>query len=198
MIVANETIPYDAPPACTGAGLTRHPCLAAADALLAQAARFIAAIPPSAYARPCPLASGGTIGKHVRHCLDHFSAALGAIDAPDGPIDYDHRERDVPMETSPAAALAAIVVLRSALRAITADQLAAPVTVRVMVDAEGGTVDLPSTLGRELAFATHHALHHHAMMKFIADSFGLPTPADFGKAPSTLEHERRASATLHH
>lgn len=181
-----------------------HECIAAADAILAQTAAFIEDLEDASYSRPCALASNGTIGKHIRHCLDHFTAALAGVLVGGGggggargtPIDYDHRDRDVPMETCTRAALDAVASARADLRRLTADRIDSPVTVRVMVSADGRTIDLGSTLGRELAFAAHHALHHHAMIKFIADSFGLATPEGFGKAPSTVHHERRISATL--
>lgn len=171
-------------------------CTVAADCLLDQAARFIAGIDESTYTRPCPLASGGTIGRHLRHCLDHYTAAIDGAVA--GPIDYDHRERAVPMENHPGAAIEAIDRLRRQLTQIGRGGSDSVVTVRVMVGNDGRTVDLASTLARELAFAAHHALHHHAMIKFIADSFGFATPEDFGKAPSTVHHERGIAAPTRH
>jgi hypothetical protein len=54
---------------------------------------------------------------------------------------------------------------------------------------------LTSTIGRELGFAAHHAIHHMALIKIIAtQSAGLSAdhdlPADFGRAPSTVQHDR--------
>ncbi|MFN7021097.1 MAG: hypothetical protein ACK4WH_07195 [Phycisphaerales bacterium] len=160
-----------------------HPCIAAADALLAQAAGFIAMLDDGLYARLCPAASGGSIGQHLRHALDHFAALFAGAG---GVIDYDHRERGVAMETCRASAETALDELRAALTLVRPDELGRPTTVRVMVSRDGRTVDLATTLGRELAFATHHALHHHAMMRFIAESFGVRPAAEFGYAPSTL------------
>ena len=54
---------------------------------------------------------------------------------------------------------------------------------------QGQLADLKSTLGRELFFATHHAIHHHAMMKTIGREFGIEAPAGFGTAPSTIKFE---------
>ena len=61
-------------------------------------------------------------------------------------------------------------------------------------------MDLSSTIGRELGFAAHHAIHHLAMVKIIAvQTLGLQEnefPKDFGMAPSTVrfeEHENAAS-----
>jgi hypothetical protein len=100
------------------------------------------------------------------------------------------------METCRATAMATIARLRGELARGRGGDVNAAVTVRVMVSSEGRTSDLGSTVGRELAFAAHHALHHHAMMKFIADSFGCITPADFGKAPSTVHHENHVGSAV--
>jgi len=70
------------------------------------------------------------------------------------------------------------------------------VRVRVMLCADGQHAELGSTLGRELAFAAHHAVHHHAMVAAIAAEFGLSAPDGFGRAPSTIHHEHAAGQTV--
>jgi hypothetical protein len=61
--------------------------------------------------------------------------------------------------------------------------------------------ELPSTVGRELGFAAHHAIHHLAMVKLIATgpAIGLnkdDLPLDFGRAPSTVVFDRSQSSPL--
>lgn len=168
------------------------PAAAAAVCLLEQCAEFVGALDDTAYRHTSAAMMGGTIGKHVRHCLDHFAAVVAAARG-SGPIDYDHRRRDVPMETDRAEARRAIGALVCSLRSIDASASSIPVTVRVMLAADGAEAAVPSSLARELAFASHHAVHHHAMMKVIADELGVPCPAGFGKAPSTLNHERTSA-----
>ena len=55
---------------------------------------------------------------------------------------------------------------------------------------------LASTIGRELGFAAHHAIHHMALVKLIAtETIGLnetDLPDGFGRAPSTINFDRRA------
>ena len=59
---------------------------------------------------------------------------------------------------------------------------------------EGEESKLPSTVGRELGFVAHHAIHHMAMVKVIAlQSAGLTEedlPDAFGRAPSTIKYDR--------
>jgi hypothetical protein len=165
---------------------------AAAAALLGQCAGLVECVGDDAYGSPSQTIRGGTIGKHIRHVLDHFRAAAEAADG--RTIDYDRRERDVPMETDRRLALAAIAELTGLITRLDSVCLGLPVRVRVMVDADGAMVELHSTLARELAFATHHAVHHHAMVRAIAAEFGCAAPDDMGHAPSTLNHNRGAGA----
>lgn len=156
-----------------------------ARAVLEQCAAFISGIDDRAYAAGSGVLKGGTIGKHVRHSVDHFAAIFAGLDA-DAPIDYDHRHREVPMETQRAAALGAIQRLSGRLGEFGADQLGAPVRVRVMLSGAGDEAELSSTLARELFFAAHHAIHHHAMIKAIAAEFACACGPEFGVAPSTI------------
>jgi uncharacterized damage-inducible protein DinB len=157
-----------------------------ADAILSQCESFVRSLDDSAYTGKSTSLSGGTVGKHLRHTLDHFAAALAALDHA-GVIDYDHRDRDVPMESDRQHALRAIAALRDRLGRAAAEPAETPVSIRVMISGAGDEAELRSTFGRELAFATHHAVHHQAMMKVIAAEFGAILGADFGTAPSTIK-----------
>ncbi len=166
---------------------------ACADSLLAQSRDFVE-LAREGYTAPCAAMMNGTIGAHLRHNLDHFGAAINAADD-DSPIDYDHRARGTPVETDPDAAIAVIDELRARLSALrTTGRNDRPVAVRMMLTVGGDEAQLRSTLARELAFAAHHALHHHAMMAAIAFAHGMSVPQGFGKAPSTLNHESTTGA----
>lgn len=165
-----------------------QPELAASLGILNQCARFIAHLNPDAYAHPCSMVSGSTIGQHVRHMLDHFEAVAASLDA--AVIDYDHRERDTPVERDPDAALSRLHSIADRLASLRAADLSAAVRVRVMLSSAGECSECGSTLARELAFTAHHAVHHHAMIAAIAAAYGLAVPTGFGKAPATLHHER--------
>ncbi|MEM9064324.1 MAG: DinB family protein [Planctomycetota bacterium] len=159
----------------------------AAGALLAQATQLLESLSDEAYRTNSEILQGGTIGKHVRHVVDHFAAPL--CDEAAECVDYDHRERDVPMETDRAAAIEKISGLRRQLAELTEDDLRAPLRIRVMLAGDGTCAELPSSLGRELFFAFHHAVHHNAMIGAIAREHGAQTVPGFGTAPSTLNHE---------
>lgn len=181
------TVSSAARPVAAAAGPAASPARAA-SAALEQCAAFLARLPDAAYTRPSTTIAGSTIGQHVRHALDHFAAALAGAEG--GTIDYDNRRRDTPVERARAAGARAAAELAARLGALSVADEARPVRVRVMLSAGGDEAELGSTLGRELAFAAHHAIHHHAMMAAIAGELGVSVPDGFGRAPSTLHHER--------
>lgn len=165
----------------------------AAESVLDQCESLTLHVGDAAYTSTSRIIGGGTFGKHLRHTLDHFEAALRVVGEPGGVICYDDRGRDGPMETSRGAAIAALAHLRDQLVIVADEDMDKPVRVRVMLDADGREALLASTLGRELAFATHHAVHHQAMMKAIAAEFGVATDACFGMAPSTVRADGHAN-----
>lgn len=180
-------------PCCCGGEAGVCAPATAALALLQQAISFIERIDDASYAAPSRLLPGGTIGKHFRHVVDHFAATLAPLrpGVESGtPIEYDRRERNVPMETCRRTAVEEIRGVMRDLERATESASGSHVTVRLMLTADGTEGDFRSTLGREIAFASHHAVHHHAMIQVIANELGLSVPEGFGKAPATLRFER--------
>jgi hypothetical protein len=162
--------------------------LLAADALLQQCEAFVADISDVIYTTESSVLPGGTVGKHLRHVVDHYHAIVsGATNVE--PVDYDNRLRDVPMETDRSHALRTIGKLRVNIQDLGSVSDTTAIRVRVMVAGDGCCATLHTSLGRELAFATHHAVHHQAMMRAIAGEFGVDLAPSFGKAPSTINHE---------
>lgn len=164
--------------------------VAAADHILGQCADLIARTNGETLSAPSRVLPGGSIGKHLRHIMDHFAAAAEAA-ATGLSIDYDHRERNVPMERDPRVAMEAIASVRARLRDAASKPMNTPVAVRVMLTGTGEEAELRSSAAREIFFAMHHAVHHQAMMRAIAAEFGMDVDVDFGKAPSTLNYERQ-------
>lgn len=159
-----------------------------ADFILAQCAALIDGVPGDAFARESQRVRGGTIGKHVRHTLDHYRALLDGFDSATT-VDYDHRERGVAIESDQDAAKQAVTIIRSRIGNLDERALRGGVRIRVMLACDGAETELDTTLGRELAFASHHAIHHNALIKAIALEFGVKTPPEFGMAPSTLNFQ---------
>lgn len=136
---------------------------------------------------------GGTLGKHLRHVTDHYAAIVAGLETGEA-FDYDHRRRDVPEERDPTVAQAVSRRLAESIAALTPDELNREVRIRVMLNGDGAEATLATTAARELFFASHHAIHHFAMMRAIASELGIELDETFGKAPSTVNHERGCTA----
>lgn len=162
--------------------------LVAAARSLESCAEFLEGLDAHGYTRASARLFNSTIGQHVRHSVDHFVAVADSLDG--AVINYDKRQRETPIEHDCATARDAIRALAARLEILTGDELAAPVRVRIMISSEGNEAELGSTFGRELAFATHHATHHFAMIASLAGEMDLAVPEGFGKAPSTVHHQR--------
>jgi hypothetical protein len=140
-------------------------------------------IPAAVYTAPVHGHVSGTLGAHVRHCLDHVSALLSADRS--ATLSYDRRRRGTAIEADPASALQQILRLKAALERSSSRSLDEPVRVESQIDLSGGSVVGWSTFGRELAFVLSHTIHHQATMAAVLALHGVDTPAEFGYAPST-------------
>lgn len=132
----------------------------------------------------------GSIGGHVRHCLDHVLALIGAANS--GCLCYDHRDRGTAVETDRCAALEAIDRTILALTALHVHPFDRQLALSAAISAEGQTVEVHTTLGREVVYVLSHTIHHNAMIGAMVKTLGGHTPPRFGYAPSTLIHLRQA------
>lgn len=167
--------------------------LAAAFEILDQGEELLGTLSDAAYTTKLAAAYGASIGGHYRHCLDHFRSLFeargGAV------VNYDHRRRDPLIESDRSAALNDTRRLREALVETDASELGRLVEVVCKTSyAPGGSQNATASVGRELMYAVAHAVHHYALIGIIANLQGVPLPAGFGVAPSTIQH-RQTQAT---
>jgi uncharacterized damage-inducible protein DinB len=140
-------------------------------------------------ARPIADVSG-SIGEHVRHCLDHIRALVAATGST--PLSYDRRERGTAVERDPAEALRLIMRLKSAVDRWGDRRMDEPIRVVSMLSSAGESVAGWSTLGRELAFVSSHTIHHEAMIAVLLSMAGLDVPDRLGLAPATPKRHNGA------
>lgn len=127
----------------------------------------------------------GKVGPHFRHCIDFYDCFLAGLDLQC--VDYDARGRSAAVESAPEPALAALHRIRGRLDELGAEDR----EVRVREDAVTGQGEWTrSTVNRELLFLLSHTIHHYALIALLLRQGGIDVPADFGFAPSTLEHEK--------
>lgn len=158
----------------------------ASVAILGQLARTLGTITDEQYAKQGP--AGASIGAHVRHTLAHYRK-LADGHAENATVAYDQRVRGCEIETKRPAAIAEADTLASTIAGLDETQLGAPITIRAMIAGDGREAEMDSTLVRELWFASHHAIHHNALIKPVADAIGVELPHEFGRAPSTVNND---------
>jgi uncharacterized damage-inducible protein DinB len=125
----------------------------------------------------------GSIGEHVRHCLDHISALLAAD--PSTMLSYDRRQRGTTVETDAAEAVRQILRLKRGIEAWSTRSLDETIRVSSMISPSGAVVTGWSTLARELAFVVSHTIHHQAIIGVLLAIHGTAVPDRFGHSPST-------------
>jgi uncharacterized damage-inducible protein DinB len=133
-------------------------------------------------ARPSTGVSG-SIGAHVRHCVDHVSALLDRT--VEGEMTYDDRRRDTALERSRRLAATTLRSLAVRVRDMAPRTSDLPITLWTMLDRRGTRARVRTSLGRELVFVLQHTIHHEAVVAVLLAGRGRVLPGHFGVAPST-------------
>lgn len=156
--------------------------------VLRQGEMLLRALDDASYARHLPAAFNASVGGHYRHCLDHFQSLIEALDADE--VNYDHRKRDRRIETERDFAVSETRRIFRGCEGIAEQWLTRSILVRTKVSyGDEAAPAMPSTFGRELMYAVAHAIHHYALIGVMCGLMGVPLPAGFGVAPSTLKHQ---------
>jgi uncharacterized damage-inducible protein DinB len=125
----------------------------------------------------------GSVGGHVRHCLDHIRALERAID--NGVVNYDARDRDLRVEFDRTLAWSLLHSARRRVELLPTSVLARPVVVQTRLHASMSPVEVLSSLEREVSFVIAHTIHHCATIAVLAGVTPERLPERFGLAPST-------------
>jgi hypothetical protein len=155
--------------------------------VLRQAAEVLSRMDDSTYAVGGSAPGISPVGVHFRA----FFLGLAAEE-----IDYDARDRHIPLERDRQLAVATALGFCTDLERLPADLGARP--VRVTVRSVAGEDSAPdwsqSSLKRELQFLVSHTVHHYALIKELLRRSGFEAGEEFGVAPSTIAALRRDTA----
>jgi hypothetical protein len=155
---------------------------------LRQALRLLDRLDDAAYATTPPGMAPHRAGGHLRHIVEFYQAFLRGAES--FHIDYDARRRDLEIERSRVAAMAAIRTIIREIQTSPAIRYEAIVWVR-MEDAPAGLVREPfmeSSISRELQVLSSHTIHHFALISMTLRLHGIEMDPGFGMAPSTLRY----------
>ncbi len=151
--------------------------------LLNEMRSMIERIDDDSYAAAAPGRTGGGIGGHVRHCLDHIAALV--VGTRTGMCAYDRRARGTAVETCRRAALHCIREIEADLLRLDRRLFELPVDVELRVETDGELLVTTSTVGRELMFVISHTIHHNALVAQLLQARGCEMGPRFGVAPAT-------------
>lgn len=165
-----------------------HPLIEQNRRFLLQGIQFLEKIDDSQFNLADHAYFNSSIGKHLRHVLDHYRSFVGSIN---GNIDYDARERDERLETDRTYAIAVCRDLYVALGRLTfpSGGIDSAVQIRCNDTGDGEKLWTQSTFTRELQFLSGHTVHHYALISMILRILEIDIPEEFGVAPSTLKFE---------
>ena len=165
--------------------------VAANISCLDQGLAFLGNLEAGLYSRSCPELFNSTMGGHIRHNLDHYSAFLEGYAA--GSVNYDARRRDSEVECDPEVAIRQIREIKNQLNKISEEE--DDRLIRTRMDDGGDSKWSQTSLRRELQFLLSHTIHHYALIVSIAVRMGIVEfPEGFGIAPSTLKHKSAQGA----
>lgn len=126
-----------------------------------------------------------SVGRHVRHILDHYEQLKIALKSKH--LDYRNRSRDISSEINISHAIKWIENLDIWLQGLGISELDMQLTYQF---AEGKTY---SSLKRELDFIASHTVHHLALIHVMLEPFDYEWPEEVGVHSSTQEHYKRCA-----
>lgn len=135
----------------------------------------------SDYRSISPVFRKSSIGQHVRHILELFDCLVCQSES--GVINYDLRERNLQLESDPAAALAKITELQSRISISDRELILFP-------DQNPNTEGIKTTYNRELLYNLEHCVHHQALIRLACFNLSyVSLPESFGVANSTIRYQ---------
>jgi uncharacterized damage-inducible protein DinB len=160
--------------------------------VLQQGSSLIQQLTDAQYTSAVETYACSSIGAHFRHMLDMYLALMPVLVASDraSMIDYDVRRRGAPVESCRHAAIAELDSYRQQLDQYTRSfDIVVTVKTEVCIESTQHAA-VQSTLARELAFVSTHAVHHFALIKVIAKLLGASVDASVGLAPASASFMR--------
>ena len=157
--------------------------------VLKQAENFLQSSTEESYNKIIEPYFISSCGEHMRHILDHFVAIMNMHKL--GEIDYDKRQRGSNIETDISKALSQIADINNWISTLKLSELEKKHIMKTEVSVSSKACSTVSTtLGRELIFASSHAIHHFSIISIIMKMQNFDMKDNFGIAPATASYLR--------
>lgn len=153
--------------------------------LLEELKQVINQLDIQSYSSSLDLLSGSTVGQHTRHILEFYQCFIEGFSS--GEVDYDLRQRNLLIETSPNYASEIIDIINRTISDCS--------DKKILLKFSNGDDHqyISSSVERELVYNIEHAIHHMAIIKIaIKNNFpAIILPQNFGVAPSTVKYHNQ-------
>ncbi len=154
-------------------------------AIVSQAIDLLDDLSSHEYQKTLPPHFPSSIGAHMRHIVDHFTALLDGIETRH--VNYNKRNRYNEVEQTPQYAIEAFEKITKRLENIESSELDLQLSVTSEIDVQKShSTTCSSTVERELVFVSSHAIHHYALVKVMCAMQNKDIPKYFGYAPATI------------
>ncbi len=156
---------------------------------LHQLKNLLSQINDQDYGKPLSIFSGSSIGQHCRHIIEFYFCLLNNLDSKS--INYDARERDLALETSPNYAINAVEKTIELLFQFSDLHT----EIELIVEQDSYSFEkISSNFHRELHYLLEHTVHHFALIKIgiLSENFNINLPTNFGVAPSTIKYKAQS------
>jgi hypothetical protein len=140
------------------------------------------------YSAPIPIIGGASIGAHLRHILDFYTAFY--FGAKKTHIDYDDRKRELLVEQQFESGLTLLSTVIEQLESMSGE-VNRSVTINAAIEVSSDQAFGQSNMIRELQSLHSHTTHHMAIIAIVLKLNEIAVDDDFGKAPSTVQYERQ-------
>lgn len=162
--------------------------------VLTQLIELVGSLSAEQYQRSLGKQGQHSVGKHVRHIVDHYQSFDRGFSAGESgeKVDYENRKREPAVETDPATACARLAAMSDCLQALRDVSGKQPVVLNYST--ADRAIPVHSSVARELIFLFSHTVHHMAIIGLLAEQLGVIPGIEFGVHPSTLRHWQREAA----
>ncbi|PWJ58789.1 hypothetical protein CLV98_103156 [Dyadobacter jejuensis] len=153
--------------------------------LIYQLKYAIEQLEPQEYSMALSALSNASIGQHIRHIIELFQELEKGYQV--GTVNYELRERDYKIETSPAFALEMLKKIENSVAK--EDKVMTLISDYNLQCSE--PISLTTTYYRELIYNIEHTVHHMALIRVGWGQVCVhPLPKEFGVAVSTLKYRQ--------
>lgn len=153
-----------------------------------QLNEVLACISQQQYISPSENLSGATIGQHMRHIIELYQCLMSGYDA--GIVCYDHRKRDITIETNKELAGQ---LLAEILSSISRENKELKLE-SWHGDTDPSMISLHTNYYRELMYNLEHSVHHMALIRVGLKELSTEFVSEnFGVASSTIRYKQQCA-----